>query len=248
MTHEIKKIIELKGLCLSYGRQEVVRNLNLVITAGDFLGIIGPNGTGKTTILKAILGLIKPQKGEIIKDRMIRFGYCIQRQTLDEIFPFTAFEIVMMGRTGLCGPLVAPGVHDRQRVSECLKITGIENLAEKRFAKLSGGQKQRILLARALVTDPTCLILDEPTTDLDILGSQEILDLVKALHENYHLTVILVSHELNKVLNYSRSFLFLGQDGKAIYTTREELDETILQTIFGFTPRLKRIEGQMVII
>ena len=165
-----------------------------------------------------------------------------------EIFPFTAFEIVMMGRTGLCGPLVAPGVHDWQRVSECLKITGIENLAEKRFAKLSGGQKQRILLARALVTDPTCLILDEPTTDLDILGSQEILDLIKALHENYHLTVILVSHELNKVLNYSHSFLFLGQDGKAIYTTREELDETILQTIFGFTPRLKRIEGQMVII
>lgn len=241
-------MIELQNLSLSYGRQEVVGNLSLTIARGDFLGLVGPNGAGKTTILRTILGLMKIGRGKVMRERSIRFGYCSQRQSIDETFPFTVWEIVMMGRTSLLGPLIKPKQADREKVVDYLKIAGIEDLSERRFAELSGGQKQRTLIARALAAEPGCLILDEPTTDLDIKGSREIMDLLKDLHQNSRLTIILASHELDKILNYAHHFLFLSQEQKPTYVSREDLDGLLLSQIFGLDLKLNKVGDQMVIL
>lgn len=244
----MEKIIELDRVSAGYGRHLVIDRLSFSVAPGDFFGLIGPNGAGKTTLLRVLLGLQKPWRGSIVRAPGVRFGYCLQRQHIDEIFPFTVGEIVMMGRTAMLGPLVRPGPADRERVAACLRATEIEPLAGRRFNELSGGQKQRALIARALATEANCLVLDEPTNDLDIRGSREILALLEQLHRELRLTVILVSHELERVLNHARHFLFLDPGRRAILAAREEISQQMLRDLFGLELTLKKINGELVIV
>lgn len=254
----MRRIVEFKDAKLGYGRLTVFDSLNLDIFEADFLGIIGPNGSGKTTLLRSIIGLLKPQAGEVIRDKNLRFGYCMQRQFIDTLFPFTVFEIVMMARTRAIGYLRKPASIDRQKVLEALDITGIRGLSEERFYNLSGGQKQRVLLARALALEPNFLVLDEPTTDLDIKGEREILDLIKILHLKQCLTIVLVTHELNEVINYAQKFMFLnpapvhmGRVNKKVpykIFKRGELNEGLLSEIFETQINMKEIDGRKVVL
>ncbi|MBL7130989.1 MAG: metal ABC transporter ATP-binding protein [Candidatus Omnitrophica bacterium] len=243
----MKEIIEFKSVKLSYGKRGVFDSLSLDIYDGDFLGIIGPNGSGKTTILRSIMGLLKPQQGQIIRDKNLRFGYCMQRQFIDSLFPFTVFEIVMMARTKIIRPLKRPGSMDKEKVLEALKITGIHDLASQRFYNLSGGQKQRTIIARALSLEPNFLILDEPTTDLDVKAEREILDLIRALHQKQKLTITLVTHELNEVINFAQKFIFLNKKSPHKVFTRDELSEDLLSEIFDTKITVKEIDGQQLI-
>ncbi len=244
----MKKIIEFRSAKLSYGRKIVFNSLNLDIHEGDFLGVIGPNGSGKTTLLRSIMGLLKPRHGEIIRDRDICFGYCMQRQFIDTLFPFTVFEIVMMARTHIIGPLKVPRSIDREKVLGALDITGIQNLASQPFYNLSGGQKQRAIIARALSLEPNFLILDEPTTDLDIKAEKEILELIKALHLRQKLTVVLVTHELNEVINCAQKFIFLNKKMPNRIVSKEHLNEDLLSEIFETKIRLKELDGKQIVI
>ncbi len=243
-------LLSFQEVALGYGRQEIVKGLTFSVNRGDFFGIVGPNGAGKTTLLKTLLGLLKPLQGTITGPaaRPVRFGYCIQRQSVDEIFPFTVHEIVMMGRTNLLGPLVKPGPDDFRKVDQCLEAAGIQALAEQRFTELSGGQQQRALVARALATDPDCLVLDEPTNELDIKGSREIMDFIQTLHRDLALTVILVSHELDRVLNYADRFLLLNQEGKPYTVDRDKLTERLLEEVFQVRVKLYDTGEGMVIL
>ncbi len=267
----MKKIIEFKSAKLGYNKKIVFNSLDFEIYEGDFLGIVGPNGSGKTTLLRSIMGLLKPKTGEIVRDENLRFGCCMQRQFLDTIFPFTVFEIVMMARTSLIGPLRNPRSIDRDKVLKALEITGIRNLAKEPFYELSGGQKQRVLLARALSTEPNFLILDEPTTDLDIKAEREILSLIKDLHRRENLTVALVTHELNEVMNIAQKFIFLNpvrskspgvtaldalrqgtSNGvnKSILCkifARDELSGSLLSEIFDTPITLREMSGQKMV-
>ena len=123
----MRKIVEFRNAKLGYGKLAVFDSLNFEIFEGDFLGIVGPNGSGKTTILRSIMGLLKPQAGQIIRDKNLRFGYCMQRQLIDTLFPFTVFEIVMMARTKVIGRLRMPGRIDKLKVLEAIEITGIKD-------------------------------------------------------------------------------------------------------------------------
>lgn len=263
------KAIEFKSVRLGYGRRKIFEALSLDIYEGDFLGIVGPNGSGKTTLLRSLMGLLKPQRGEIIRAWGLQFGYCPQRQSLDTLFPFTVFEIVMMARTKIIGPLNRPDRADKEKVLEALETVGILNLASERFYNLSGGQKQRTIIARALSLGPNFLVLDEPTTDLDIKAEREILSLIKTLHQKQKLTIALVTHELNEVIDCARKFIFLKSgkskspgavvlpatgDSKGASRNsykifaREELNEALLSEIFSTPIKLKEIDQKTFIL
>lgn len=244
----MRKIIEFKSAKLGYGRKIVFDALNLEICAGDFIGIVGPNGSGKTTLLRSIMGLLQPRFGEIIRDDSISFGYCMQRQFIDTIFPFTVFEIAMMARAKIIGPLHRPSEKDRQQVYRAMEITGIADLAKERFYNLSGGQKQRALLARALGVEPNFLILDEPTADLDIKAEREILELIKALHIKNNLTVALVTHELNEVINNAQKFIFLNKKAPEKIFNKDELTAELLSEIFDSPLKLEKIDGKLTVL
>jgi ABC-type Mn2+/Zn2+ transport system ATPase subunit len=244
----LKRLVEFRNVRLGYGNKTVFESLTLDIFEGDFIGVVGPNGSGKSTILRSIMGLLRPLAGEIIRDKDLRFGYCMQRQSIDTLFPFTVFEIVMMARTSLIGPFRRPGSRDREKVRGALETTGITHLGEAPFYNLSGGQKQKVVIARALSFEPNFLILDEPTTDLDIKAEKEILELIKSLHLNQKLTVVLVTHELNEVINYARKFIFLNRMAPHKIVAREDLTEDLLSEIFETRVRLKEIDGRQAVI
>jgi ABC-type cobalamin/Fe3+-siderophores transport system ATPase subunit len=153
----------------------------------------------------------------------------------------------MMARVRLIGFLRRPGRADRDKVMRALEITGIANLANEPFYDLSGGQKQRVLLARALSAEPNFLILDEPTTDLDIKAEREILTLIKDLHQKQKITVALVTHELNEVINIAHKFIFLNKSIPCKIFAREELNGDLLSEIFGTPITLREVDGQKLV-
>lgn len=244
----MRKIIEFKSARLGYGRKVIFDSLSLQICEGDFIGIVGPNGSGKTTLLRSIMGLLKPSYGEVIRDKNVCFGYCMQRQFIDTIFPFTVFEIVMMARAKIIGPLRKPTEKDRDRIIGALEMTGIRDLASERFYNLSGGQKQRVLLARALGIEPSFLVLDEPTADLDIKAEKEILELIKTFHTKNNLTIALVTHELNEVINNAQKFIFLNRHAPQRMFDKNELTSELLSEIFDSRMKLEKVDGRLAVL
>jgi ABC-type Mn2+/Zn2+ transport system ATPase subunit len=202
----MKPLIEFVNVTLGYGAKTVLENVSFAIFDGDYFGLVGPNGTGKTTLLRAILGTLKPMAGRVsvgVEDgRTVQFGYVPQRDTVDYVMPYTVAEVVMMGRYRQIGLLRRPGKADRDVVRKSLRHVDIEDLKDLAFNRLSGGQKQRVLIARALASGASILILDEPTNGMDLSSRNSILELIHKLHEEDKLTVIMVSHLLDDVVNY----------------------------------------------
>jgi ABC-type Mn2+/Zn2+ transport system ATPase subunit len=233
-----KPIIRFDRVRLGYGDHVVLDEIVFAVLKGDFLGIIGPNGAGKTTVLRAILGLIRPIAGALVREDALRFGYVMQRQALDTLFPFTVEEVVRMGRSGWRRPWQRWAPEDLDAVSYALDITGLSDLRDQHYRQLSGGQKQRTLIARALASRPEVLVLDEPTNDMDLKGEARILDLLRDVQARLGVTVILVSHLLHVVLNYSDRLLLL-LDGRAHHHTIHDLASgDLLSRIYGVPVRI----------
>jgi len=240
--------VVFEGVSLGYGRAPILRDITFSIDEGDFLGIIGPNGSGKTTILRAILGIVKPVRGSVHVREGLRFGYVMQRQSLDEIFPLSVLDIVSMGRLGRVGPLHRFGTEDFYKVDEALSITGIQDLRSERYRDLSGGQKQRVLVARALAFDPDVLLLDEPTNDLDIQGEAQVVSLIRAIHRSMGITIVLVSHMLNVVFSCVERVLFLKEKRVHIHDRGEALRPELLSGIYEIPLRVEEVDGRSVIV
>jgi zinc transport system ATP-binding protein len=190
------KAVEIKELFFKYNSEWILKNINLTLDDKEFLAIIGPNGGGKTTLLKLILGFLKPDKGEIkiynkspLSARNL-IGYVPQYTTFSLDIPITVFDIVLQGRVKKSKFFYSK--EDKEKALNILKKLKIENLKNKKISDLSGGQRQKVLIARALVTEPKILIMDEPTSAIDINGQKEILDLI----ENIKITRIVVSHDI----------------------------------------------------
>ena len=231
MEHDA--LIRFDRVRLGYGRNIVLDHLNLAIGRGGFLGIIGPNGVGKTTLLKAILGFIRPLSGEITTGKDMRCGYVMQRQSLDDIFPLTAWEVALMGRYGRVKPFQRISRADRTRVEEALEEAGVLGLKSELFRTLSGGQKQRVLIARALASEPDVLLLDEPTSDLDVKGEEEVMDLIEEIHHSRNMGVILVSHLLGVVLNRVHQIMFLNQVDNRVFPTEKIAEPDFLSRVYN---------------
>ncbi len=197
-------VIEWRNASCGYDRGPVIHEVDLSLAPGDFVALLGPSGAGKTTLLRSILGAVRIYAGDIsvggtsVKRRRPRIGYVPQLQTIDWTFPVTVEEAVMMGCTAESRWLPWYPRRIRDRVTAVLEQLGIDHLRRQHIGALSGGQQQRVFLARALVSNPNMLLLDEPTSSLDIKTRDEILHLLAALNRQ-GVTIVLATHEINAV-------------------------------------------------
>lgn len=208
---ECNPIIDLHGINFSYDGREVLRDVHLHVHVGEFIGIVGPNGGGKTTLLKVMLGLIQPDSGEVrlfgqpigeFRERH-RIGYVPQKAVqFDPKFPATVYEVACMGRFPRLGLFKRMRREDHARVLEALDVVGMKELRHQRIGHLSGGQQQRVFIARALAGEPDMLVLDEPTTGVDVQAQERFYALLKQLNRDMKLTLVLVSHDIGMVSNY----------------------------------------------
>lgn len=227
--------IHIENLDFSYGPVPVLEHAGLTIEDREFVSVVGPNGGGKTTLLKIVLGLLESQKGSVSvygeapQAGRKWIGYLPQYANLDSKFPMTALDVVLMGRLGKTRSLGFYTRADRAAAREMLAKVGLEKLEKRPLAALSGGQKQRVLIARALVSSPRLLLLDEPTSSLDDYVERELFDLLLEL--NKELTIVLVSHDIAYVSKYVEKVICVN---RAVHTHPvSEIDENIIHEMYG---------------
>lgn len=209
-------VIDIHDLCFSYSGKEVLHEINLQVHKNDFVVVIGPNGGGKTTLLKLVLGLLKPTRGNILLNgkplgsNNATIGYVPQQINHNLSFPATALDIVLMGKHRPDRRFVFSNSRkDRQDAIEALDQIGIADFAYRKITDLSGGQRQRILIARALVTKPELLVLDEPTASIDTKGQANFYELLHSLNTTQ--TIFMVSHDLLSVSSYAKSIACINK-------------------------------------
>ena len=208
-------IIEIKDLSFSYNSQPVLREVNLTVSRGDFVAMIGPNGGGKTTLLKLMLGLLKAESGSVRifkkppQEISHRIGYVPQDVHINKNFPISAVDVVLMGKLKPGRGWSRHSRQDRLAAIEALDQVDMKKYRDQRIGQLSGGQKQRVFVARALVTDPELLFLDEPTASIDTRGQNEFYSLLKELNET--ITIIVVSHDLMVISGSIKSVICVNQ-------------------------------------
>lgn len=200
-------ILEIKNLTFSYDKQIILEDINLTIKENDFLAIIGPNGGGKSTLLKAILGINKIKNGKIklfdkkVEKNISSIGYVPQNTNVNINFPIKVIEVVMMGHVGHKRPLIGYKKEEIACALGALEQVGMQDFANMKIGTLSGGQRQRVMIARALCAHPKILLLDEPTASIDVDGQKQIYDLLKLLNKT--ITVVVVSHDISVILGYA---------------------------------------------
>ncbi len=198
--------IEIRDLNFSFNDLPILENINMTIEVGDFAGLVGPNGGGKTTLLKLIMGLYKIQSGTIrlfgqsIKKHRKRIGYVPQYANFNSDFPISVLDTVLQGRLGITRSFAGYGRKDKEIAYKVMQETEIQHLAHRSIQALSGGQLQRVLVARALATEPEILLLDEPTANIDQRSEKDIFDLFKDI--NQRMTILIISHDIGFVSDY----------------------------------------------
>lgn len=201
----IEPVVQVKHVSFSYGKLNVLENVDLELSRGEFLGLVGPNGSGKSTLIKCILGLKKPDDGEIVlfgKDiakfhDWHRIGYVSQKaNSFNTGFPATVFEVVSSGLYGKIGLFKRLSREHKQLIQEMIDRVGLSDFHKQMVGSLSGGQQQRVFIARALVSNPDLLILDEPTVGVDTESVERFYRLLEGLRREYALTILLVSHDI----------------------------------------------------
>lgn len=202
------KIIKIENLSFGYDNNLVLENINLEIATNEFLAIIGPNGGGKSTLLKIILGLEKPKHGTIVTQNS-NIGYVPQNTNINLNFPITARDVVLMGYDRRNKIFFSHPQENIDKANEILKIVNMEQFASSKISSLSGGQRQRVMIARALFGDPQILVLDEPTSNIDSEGQKQIFELLKKLNEK--MTIIVVSHDISVALDYADSIAYVNK-------------------------------------
>lgn len=239
--------IKITNISFSYEKTPVLRGVNLDISKGERIGLIGPNGSGKSTILKLISKVLPLQSGSIeIKNHSIKkwrqktLAQTVAIVPQDTYLPFmyTVEEIVLMGRSPHLGWLQFESEKDYQIAQNVMKRTNTYHLAGRFFNELSGGERQRVLIARALVQEPEILLLDEPTTHLDINHQQEVMDIVLSLNKEKGITTVLVTHDLNIASLYcNRLIMISAGEVKAVGSPAEVLTAVTLHNVYGITPQ-----------
>lgn len=210
-TQQGEVLIALREVSIGYSRP-LLPAVNLELRRGEFWGMVGPNGAGKTTLAKTILGLLPPISGKLeLANPCLRSSYTPQRHRLNPSYPLTAFEVVLMGRAAYLPLGRKPSTEDRRRSEEELQRLDVSSLSGRLFRSLSGGQQQRVLLARALAVDPELLVLDEPAEGMDLLGANDILQFLKTVNANGIMSVLMISHHLDSVVNSVDHLCFVNQ-------------------------------------
>lgn len=243
MESDIKQnIIELKNVSFDYNRATVLDRVSFAVREGDYVGIIGPNGGGKTTLLKIILGLLRPTSGEALilgetagaLSARSQISYVPQRAAgYHSRFPATIEEIVRSGRAAKIGPLKRFGKNDERAVNRALEMTELEPLKNRLIGALSGGETQKVFLARALAAEPKILILDEPEAGVDIAAQEKFYSLLDDLNQKNNLTIIFVSHDIELISHTVKSVLCLNRRLLCYGSPKEFIKEEYIDQLYG---------------
>lgn len=227
-------IVELKDIRVTYGELPALEDVSLTVYEHDFLGIIGPNGGGKSTLLKVILGLVKPGHGSASvfgqppEQARSRVGYVSQRSYFDRDFPASVWDVVLMGRYSSAGIVRRYGDRDRHQAEKALAMVGMLEQRNKQIGMLSGGEQQRVFVARALCAGPGLLLLDEPTASIDSTMQTEFYELLEEL--KYSLTIVMVSHDIGAVSVYVDKIACLNR--RMYYHGSREITPGILEATY----------------
>lgn len=235
-------IFELERVTVQYRELVVLEDVTLRVMAGDFLAIIGPNGSGKTTLLRTALGLTLPQSGtvrlfgktpsELTGRDWGRVGYVPQASQIDPRFPIRVLDVVMMGRFGQVGLFRRPRARDREAARLALDRVGMAELSGRQIGRLSGGQRQRVLVARALATEPELMILDEPTTGVDVGTTEGLFELLEGFHRE-GMTVVVVSHDVGVVAQRVDQVACMNRRLVAHGRPEDVLQPDVLECMYG---------------
>ncbi len=234
-----KPIVEIRDVTFAYNGGSVLENVSLDIRQGDFIAMIGPNGGGKTTLLKLMLGLLKPDRGSVrvmgqpASQAAPNLGYVRQDVHIQSHFPITAIDVVLMGKLDRKQRWTRSrkSAANRQEAMSALERLEMAAHAEKRIGELSGGQRQRVFIARSLVTSPRLLLLDEPTAGIDTKGQAELFTLLKDL--NRDISILVVSHDLLAISRYVKSVACVNK--RLHYHNQAEITGEMLETMYPCT-------------
>lgn len=226
--------IEIEDVSFSYGASPVLEHVTLRVQRGEFLGLVGPNAGGKTTLLKLVLGLLQPTAGSLRvlggppRERRRRIGYCPQYPVFSRDFPITVEDAVLLGRLGITrGPGYSSA--DRAAAERAMKAVEVSDIRRRRVGTLSGGQLQRVLIARALAGEPEILILDEPTANVDLRGGVDIFALLKRLGGD--ITIVVVSHDIGFISEYVDRVACLNRT--LVCHSTAELTGEVIERLYG---------------
>jgi iron complex transport system ATP-binding protein len=241
-------ILSVKNLFCGYSNNTIIKNISFDVKEGEFLGIIGPNGSGKTTLFRAISGILKPFEGEIryknylinkVSSLFLAREVAVIPQLLEIPYSFEVEEFILMGRFPHNGRFQRFSKKDYEILESVVNLTDIASIRNRKMSELSGGERQRVIIAQGFIQEPRMMLLDEPTSHLDITHQIKILDLLKHLNKNNNLTVIIVLHDLNLASNYCDRLILL-QDGK-IFNTGSPAEVLTYQNI-------EKVYNTMVIV
>lgn len=206
MTDKKKRLLSLEDVSFCYDSATILENVNVTLYEGDFVGIFGPNGGGKTTFLQILAGLLEPSKGLVLRNHRSKIGYVPQFSKLDKQFPISVFDLVLMGSLSELTFFGRYSKNTKQKAMDALEKVGLLEKKDLPFGVLSGGQAQRALIARAIVSNPEILLLDEPTASVDLPSQEDIFDLLDNFHKD-NVAIVMVSHDLQTVLKKSEKLL-----------------------------------------
>lgn len=234
--------IEVSDVCLGHDGNPILEHITFSVEEGEYLGVIGPNGGGKTTLFRIILGLVKPDSGTVLlygqpisqfKERYL-IGYVPQRVALsDTYFPATVEEVVKSGRTPRMGLFKRYTAKDTEAVENAMAMSGVTSIRNRLIGNLSGGERQRVFIARALAGEPRLLILDEPEVGVDLNAQEQFYSFVDRLNSELGMTVLLISHDIDVVAHQSKTVLCLNRKLVCHGPPKQYINEEYMQRLYG---------------
>jgi ABC-type Mn2+/Zn2+ transport system ATPase subunit len=237
-------LVALREVRCAYGREVVLDGVTLAVEPGSFVGIVGPSGAGKTSLLRVLLGTLRPVAGEVARRAGLRVGYVPQVETVNWSFPVTVAEVVLMARRRR---LPWAGREERAAAAEVLARLGIAELAHRHIRDLSGGQQQRVFVARALLSRPELLLLDEPTSGVDVRTRHEVLHLLGELNAE-GIAVCLTTHDLNGMAAHLPRIVCLNRTVVAEGPPRDVLTPAVLERTYGAPMEVLEHGGMPVVV
>lgn len=238
-------LISLEDVSVGYKHSLVLRHVNLSVSSSSFTGIVGPSGAGKTTLLRLLLGSLRAQHGVVDRAKDVRVGYVPQLETVNWNFPVTVAECVVMARSGRRVPWASTAEH--AEVKDVLERLGIADLADRHIRELSGGQQQRMFLARALLRDPQLLLLDEPTSGVDISTRHDVLHLLADLHAD-GMGIMLTTHDLNGMAAHLPNLVCVNGHIVAEGPPEAVITPDVLEETFGARMEVLQHLGMLVVV
>jgi zinc/manganese transport system ATP-binding protein len=249
-----EELLSVEGITVALDGRQILRDVSFGVRAGEFAGLIGSNGVGKTTLLRVILGLITPSSGRVLLDGAPRsrrnplIGYVPQQATLDPDMPIRARDLVGLGIDGHRLGLPLPSAKRRTQIDQMLRAVGAMHYADARVGNLSGGEQQRVLIAHALISRPRLLLLDEPLANLDISSEQEIIALLGRIAREQRIAVLIATHDMNPLLPVMDRIVYVARGRVASGAASEVVTTEALSRLYGHHVDVIHVHDRVLVV